>query len=855
MMIVINHNFVVEYIKGLHHDFENGAIMPFKIRLFIITILLTSITFFLASNALAIEEKKDRGHRGPIGKDVLHSKLKEIHDKRGEWVEGYVIEGKDIISIIEKTDIDISIKNSIIKGGLDFTKLPKVQLDRLKYPDGWSEDEKEKWRTKQTKDKRFCQVTNNIFIRNSDIRSARSQNEGFSVNATQTFFSGETYFPSTTFSGKADFSSATFSREAYFPSANFSEEAYFPSATFSEEADFYSATFSGKADFSSATFSGKADFSSAKFSRETDFFFATFSGKAYFESATFSGKANFYSANFSREADFFFVTFSREADFFFANFSEEADFSSATFSREADFSSANFSELAKFDSTNFSGKANFFFATFSREAEFYSTNFKGMAMFDSVNFSEEADFYSAKFSGWAYFRSTTFSGKADFSSAKFSREADFSMASFIKLAYFNGARFLSSLLFKNVDFKEYADLRNTRIRRLDCNSVDSPTIIKGRLDFRNSIILEAHIQDFIFEKNVYFSDSKFGVFVEEEKKESVSKTDKKPNKRNTKVESSVATVFRFVTFESYADFKRTEFLGNTAFENVNFIQDANFTDADFKARKDGSKQNFSLSYLNFKNLFIKWDQLPNIRCWVTDSSGRIKSFVEIKEEQKKKPESGQQRRYEKKDKELEPLSHVFKGLEANFRTINQLSDANQAYYHRKKAELKETKNGDNSWLMTQREAEWIFWGIPCGYGTKIYWIIGWSALITLLFAVIYSIKGELNRQPHPKTKQEFNFKQRLFDFPKEYCSKNSMVEVKNHSHSARKFINALRFSAVILFKVGYRDTTISGKILGIDYKYILWLEWALGYYILIALVVTLSNTLPIVINWLITGVF
>ncbi len=177
------------YDLGLHQKFENGVMMPLKIKLFIITILLTSITLFLASNALASEEeKKVRGYRGPIGKEVLHSELKEIHDKEGKFVEGYVIEGKDIISIIEKTDIDIKIKNSIIKGGLDFTKLPKVQLDRLKLPDGWSEDEKEKWRMKQTKDKSFYQVTNKILIINSDIQSARSQNERFSVKATQTFF-------------------------------------------------------------------------------------------------------------------------------------------------------------------------------------------------------------------------------------------------------------------------------------------------------------------------------------------------------------------------------------------------------------------------------------------------------------------------------------------------------------------------------------------------------------------------------------------------------------------------------------------------------------------------------------------
>ena len=168
--------------------------MPFKIKFFIITILLTLITVFLASNTLAIEEKKVRGYRGPIAKEVLHSKLKGIHDKKGEWVEGYVIEGKDIISIIETTDIDIRIKNSIIKGRLDFTKLPKVRLDKLKLPDGWSEDEKWRMKQRKNKNKHFYQVTNKIFIINSDIQGARSQNIRFSVKATQTFFSQQFSF-------------------------------------------------------------------------------------------------------------------------------------------------------------------------------------------------------------------------------------------------------------------------------------------------------------------------------------------------------------------------------------------------------------------------------------------------------------------------------------------------------------------------------------------------------------------------------------------------------------------------------------------------------------------------------------
>ena len=542
------------------------------------------------------------------------------------------------------------------------------------------------------------------------------------------------------------------------------------------------------------------------------------------------------------------VVFSGEAVFRAATFSSWAGFQEATFSGKADFRAATFGGWADFQEATFGGWADFLWSTFSFMADFRAATFSGLAVFHKAAFGG-AEFQEAAFSGLADFSLTTFGGYTDFRAATFGGLADFSLTTFNKLANFQAATFSDEAYFRRTSFpdaldlssskfKKYLDFRNAKIRRLNFNSHIRPSILRGRIDFRKSMISEAHFQDIIFENDVDFSDVQFGIPI------------------GTKKDKRLAVIFRFITFQSDAYFIGTKFCGDTAFERVTFKKDSNFTNAIFKVKKSEGKGKFSLSYLNFKNLFIKWDQLPNIKCWVTDSSGRIKSFVEIKEEQKKKAESGQQRRDEIKDEELEPLSHVFKGLEANFRTINQLSDANQAYYHRKKAELKETKKRDDFWLTTQREAEWIFWGIPCGYGTKIYWIIGWSALITLLFAVIYSIKGELNRRPHPETKQEFNFKQRIFDLPKEYYSKNSMVVVKNHSARKfiRKFINALRFSAAILFKVVYRDTTISGKILGI-YKYILWLEWVLGYYILIALVATLWNTMPIFIKSLITGVF
>ena len=69
-----------------------------------------------------------------------------------------------------------------------------------------------------------------------------------------------------------------------------------------------------------------------------------------------------------------------------------------------------------------------------------------------------------------------------------------------------------------------------------------------------------------------------------------------------------------------------------------------------------------------------------------------------------------------------------------------------------------------------------------------------------------------------------------------------------------KFLKALRFSTVVLFKVGPRDTVISGKIGRLGLKKVVTVEWLLGLLLLAALTVTLANTQPLV-NKLITGVF
>jgi uncharacterized protein YjbI with pentapeptide repeats len=485
-------------------------------------------------------------------------------------------------------------------------------------------------------------------------------------------------------------------------------------------------------------------------------------------------------------------------------FDEGISFDRAIFDGNVIFRRVTFSQNIQFGETNFRDGASF------REA-----NFRGGAYFRYAAFGGRASFRGTIFDGQAYFRKATFSGEAYFREATFRDRAYFQYAAFDKLANFKDATFHDVLDLRFSKFSEQANFRNTIIKRVNFNNARSPIIQEGRMDFRKSMISEAHFQDIIFEKEADFSDVEFG-----------------------EIEPPLAVVFKYITFEDDANFFRAKFHGDTAFHNLNFKEDTNFTEADF----DGVRA-FALSYVNFDNLVMRFRQLPQSKVWINNLDTRIRSFDEKKAGAK--PESEAVER-------LESSSQALRGLEAKFRNQNQLSDANEAYYHMKTAELSEERAEKSFWQWFPKQLPWIVWGVTCGYGTRIYRIVVWCILFDLFFTAIYTIRGDLRRQTHPETKKEFVFKQRLFDFPEQYLTGKSSESVK--SHPVDRFLNAFRFSSVVLLKIGYRDTTVSGQIAGIDYKSIVWVEWLIGFYLLASLAVTLSNTVPVV-NRLITGVF
>ncbi len=332
-----------------------------------------------------------------------------------------------------------------------------------------------------------------------------------------------------------------------------------------------------------------------------------------------------------------------------------------------------------------------------------------------------------------------------------------------QVANFKDAEFHDVLDLRFSKFSEHANFRNTIIKRVNFHNARSPIIKKGGMDFRKSMISEAHFQDIIFENEADFSDVVFGV-----------------------TDPPLAVLFKYITFEDDANFFRAKFRGDTAFQNLNFKEDANFTEADFNGLRA-----LALSYVNFDKLVMRLRQLPGSKVWINNLDARIRSFDEKRARAKPESEAGET---------LESSSQALRDLETKFRNQNQLSDANEACYHMKTAELSEQRDEKFFWQWFPKQFPWIVWGVTCGYGTRIYRIVVWCILFHLFVTAIYTIRGDLRRLPHPETKKEFVFKQRLFDFPEQYLTAKSSESVK--SHPVPRFLNAFRFSSVVLLKIG-----------------------------------------------------
>jgi len=557
----------------------------------------------------------------------------------------------------------------------------------------------------------------------------------------------------------------------------------------------------------------------------------------------FQGKLELHNLTISREGEY------GETDFRGAIFGGDVEFDHVTLSGLCNMSGAiaagefRFSNITagglSFERMRFERKARFAHlranlnyqdAIFEREASF-SGAIQGVRN-SRADLSAPVKLIRTRFRGPALFREATVTGTVDMTEAVFE-----------ELVSLQGSRFLESLKLASVTVRGFLDFRAVRIQELDFRN-DALTLVEGRGDFRNAKIANLRFKDVVFTHDVDFSDATLGASSTMKERG----TSQAPHAEEASAEAADGkekvgtTSLHFVTFEGNAYFLRTKFFGKVYFEDVNFQKMADFTEARLP-RRDHESQVFLFSFVRFAELLLRWRQLPPTSQWI--------DFDDVAPGH---PEDRGAR--------VEPLSHVLRKFEASFRARNLLADANEAHLSAKLVELAEARRQKTVRQRLGIEAEWLFWGIPCGYGTRIWRILGGASVICLLFALVFT-KCCVRRRLFPENTSEFDLRLRLLDLPRQYLvsslaapAASAPVEGASEAIAEKgsRLVDALRFSAVLLFKIGYRDTIITGKVGPLDVKYLVIFEWAFGFYFLAAITVTLTNTQPL-INKLISGLF
>ena len=758
-------------------------ITSFLVTIFFLSFLHITNTSYISAQG---ENKKE---------PITYEELLALFEKN-EVVEDRVIDGNNIIRIIGETDYDIKIKNSIIKGGLNFHLLPDVSVDEVDLSKKLSEKEQKMFREKHYYSK-FYIVTNRIEIASSEIQGFRS------VGLNEILSERDEY------SVSIDAGDTFFYKDVDFSGATFTEKVNFFGATFTGEADFNDTIFTGEAYFLFATFTGYADFSAAIYTKNANFTESIFSRFAYFSDATFIDEADFSAATFTDYANFSGGTFSGSA-YFLKTRIETLDLNLAIFEKIADFRDSSIKRLnfLNYSPNIIQGRIDF------RNAVISGAHFQNLIFEKDVDFSD-VQFGNTNSDGAVIFRFITFESEAYFIRTIFSSDTEFQRINFKKDVNFTNAVFKT----EGGNLKQRFSLSYLNFTKLliSWNQLPKPDIwlrekdedkIKSFIDIDIDIDIEREKIWAGFSKDEFMLPFKISNLCRAIKDDNYELGQKPPNESIEWLNS----ILEIPNFYDIVSKKKN-------FKDTNRV-------SDFVEKTNESRKKI-FENLNYEEQF------------------KIKKLNRIVLEEAYPQETPKFLIKEKR----EPLYQVFENLETTFRNQKKLSDANQAYYHKKREELRDIRmKGQLSWSRIGKEAEWFFWGLPCGYAMKIGRICIVSGSIYLFFALLFSAGGRL-KKTETKEKQEFVIKPRLFDFPSK-----TIEEIREKNEKESQFVNALVYSLFTLFKIGYRDRRISKEIFKINAQYFIWTEWIIGYWMLATITMTIYNTVP-VINRLISGVF
>lgn len=610
--------------------------------------------------------------------------------------------------------------------------------------------------------------------------------------------------------------SARFSSGVTFRGSKFPHNTDFRDAEFLKGANFNNATFTGKVRFRNAEFSNNATFGGAEFYDEVSFRNATFRKRAVFSRGRFHGESDFRKSVYKDRAHFNGAYFSREARFDQAQFSGTAHFKEVIFLDDSVFGDVKFQNDSQFSQVVVRGDARFRGAIFDQRANFESVRFLGNVWFSDVEFGKESDFSDTTFEDKATYDSGIFTGAVSFANAT-AFDLSFSNANFKDDASFQNITIAGLLDLSETQWMGWIDLRKANIETIGwiTKGVFSP--VSGPVVASGATIAGGKIANVYFEERLELSDSILG-------------------------DMTRPMAFENVIFEKESDFSRATFLGSGTFVRNRFRNSWNLADSKFK---DGAT--LCMAYNQFEHLRLdashigmddsSLHRIVPMQISAPSLEGSIIRGVEgVDVDGNEYSCAGPRNKLE------ESLGTIYERIEAAYRRSGNRIGENEAWY----LGMLSARELESE---IRRLAEFILLDVPSRYGIDLYRVVSVSFAIVVVFAVVYAIyfanmvkrgcAGQIVLRQRETPTRAFRFRPVETFFP---------IETQNR-RDIRIFVDAWCLSGRAFFKLG----------LGSGYprtKFLIWvamIEWTMGLYMLVHLLVAMKNSVPMVLFLLATS--
>lgn len=279
------------------------------------------------------------------------------------------------------------------------------------------------------------------------------------------------------------------------------------------------------------------------------------------------------------------------------------------------------------------------------------------------------------------------------------------------------------------------------------------------------------------------------------------------------------------------DQQPTLFLGAVDFSNVQFgsirLKDVFFGSVDFS----GSQfvRELEIHSVSFSTMDVRWKQLKQIQLNGLLPDNPDKGFQALP------------------DSSIQSLINIVELLEANFRKLGYLDDANEAFY------LNSFLKGSQKSGFEKIFDRYIMHNL-LGYLVKPWTIMRWSFVMILVFSGFYFLENDSLRLENIKIRGNAYNDSLVKGPPIEYFKR---AYIDTHRWNMEKLRLAFMLSLSIFLKFPFLkspSTTIFIPIRTPIVRFFAWVEWMLGLTMGVLFLISLSQTVPI-LNDLISKLF